>query len=121
VEGSTSYRDEGISFTVHGIYHRDNSRWFPRTNGIETNTVAVWNGRLDNAPDLARELGRLNANCQELDLVTSAYARWGTEASQNKGDWALVVTGCTRPRVSLWRKIRLALGNHSSMRTRLKA
>jgi asparagine synthase (glutamine-hydrolysing) len=93
VEGSTSYRDEGISFTVHGFTTATIRGASPRTNGIETNTVAVWNGRLDNAPDLARELGLgLNANCQQIDLMTSAYARWGTEAFRRiKGDWALLV------------------------------
>jgi asparagine synthase (glutamine-hydrolysing) len=92
LDGSVTFRDAGVSFTVCGFATATIRGDSPRTENIETDIV-VWNGRLDNAPDLARELGLvLNANWQDVDLVTSAYARWGTEAlSRIKGDWSLLV------------------------------
>jgi asparagine synthase (glutamine-hydrolysing) len=93
VEGLTIYHDAGISFTVHGFGAATIRGDSSGTNGIETNPVVVWNGRLDNAPDLARELGLArNVNCQDVDLVVSACARWGPDAfCRIKGDWALLV------------------------------
>jgi asparagine synthase (glutamine-hydrolysing) len=56
--------------------------------------ICLWDGRLDNAADLARKLGEgLNANSPEHEIVLAAYERWRWGAfAALIGDWA----------VSLW-------------------
>src|SRR5580700_1024914 len=80
IDGSTTFRDAAVSLTVCGFATATICGDSLRTENRETDLV-VWNGRLDNAPDLARELGLArHANCRDADLVASAYAKWGTEA-----------------------------------------
>ncbi len=65
----------------------DDSRNDLHTPGI------LWDGRLDNGPDLARELGLPQCpHGGDVAIVAAAYARWGVEAFREIiGDWALVV------------------------------
>ena len=53
--------------------------------------ICLWDGRLDNAADLARKLGEgLNADSPEHEIVLSAYEKWGFGAfAALIGDWAL--------------------------------
>jgi asparagine synthase (glutamine-hydrolysing) len=64
-----------------------------RYANAETNSVLVWDGRLDNSPDLARELGLpSNAKSEDAEIVAAAYEKWANDAFRRmKGDWALTV------------------------------
>jgi len=51
--------------------------------------MLVWNGRLDNRADLAREL-QLSKESPDVDMVVAAYRRWGNDAFRRlRGDWSI--------------------------------
>ena len=56
-------------------------------------TGILWYGRLDNAADLARELGLPSYRSgDEAAIVAGAYRRWGVDTfSKLIGDWSLVL------------------------------
>lgn len=58
-----------------------------------TEPLVVWDGRLDNAPDLIRELGvPQGVASSDAEIAANAYGRWGIDAFRRiKGDWALTV------------------------------
>jgi asparagine synthase (glutamine-hydrolysing) len=64
-----------------------------RHENAETNSVLVWDGRLDNAPDLARELGlRNDVKGDDAEIVAAAYEKWTNDVFRRiKGDWAFTV------------------------------
>lgn len=92
-DGLSTFRDAGISFSAHGFAVSEVGSGSSHVDRKAAGPVVVWNGRLDNAAELARELGSgLRKDYRDLDLVVSAYARWGTDTFRRiKGDWALLV------------------------------
>ena len=78
----------GSGFAVAKLHGRSS-----RYENSETNSVLVWDGRLDNSPDLARELGLpSNAKSEDAEIVAAAYEKWANDAFRRmKGDWALTV------------------------------
>lgn len=98
LEAPRTFRDRGISFTACGPAAATMRGDSSGTNRMASNPVVVWNGRLDNARDLQGELGLApDVNCPDVDVVVSAYARWGTDAFRRiKGDWALQVWDAPR-------------------------
>jgi asparagine synthase (glutamine-hydrolysing) len=55
--------------------------------------VLLWDGRLDNGPDLLRELGRtLPQESSEAEIVAASFERWQTNSFQKLiGDWSLTI------------------------------
>jgi asparagine synthase (glutamine-hydrolysing) len=55
-------------------------------------SVVFWDGRLDNGPDLFRELGgMLDSKSSDSEIATAAFDRWHTDAfCKMLGDWSLV-------------------------------
>lgn len=58
---------------------------------LSSGDVLVWGGRLDNAPDLTRELGISEGSC-DSEVVSHAWLQWQEKALRRLlGDWSLSV------------------------------
>ncbi|HKW35229.1 MAG TPA: lasso peptide biosynthesis B2 protein [Candidatus Acidoferrum sp.] len=55
--------------------------------------LLLWNGRLDNGPDLLRQLGgKTSSQTPDEEIVAACYGRWQTRAFPKLiGDWSLTV------------------------------
>jgi asparagine synthase (glutamine-hydrolysing) len=85
--------DEGVRLSVRGFPVAE----FGPRSVRDSKSVLVWDGRLDNARDLAQELGMsLHGNSEDVTVVAAAYESWKTEAFRKmKGDWAVTVWNAT--------------------------
>ena len=90
---ATIFCDEAFRLMVRGFAVVEVCGRSRRHAEVEKNSVLVWNGRLDNASDLAHELGvSFNAKGEDAKIVAAAYERWNDEAFRRiKGDWALTI------------------------------
>jgi asparagine synthase (glutamine-hydrolysing) len=59
----------------------------------DSGTLVMWDGRLDNAGDLVRDLqDRVSPDSADVAIVATAYERWGRDClAKLIGDWALSV------------------------------
>ena len=87
------FSDQGVRLAVRGSAAVKPMRRSSTPADGEANSMLVWDGRLDNASDLARELGPpLTAESGDTEIVATAYECWGTAAfGRIKGDWALAI------------------------------
>jgi len=52
----------------------------------------IWDGRLDNRTELARQVSLSPDRCGDEEIIAAAYRQWGTKAfAELIGDWSLVV------------------------------
>ncbi len=59
---------------------------------LQTHDWMMWDGRLDNRGDLRRASADLGKSATDVEIVASAYERFGSEAfSQLIGDWAISI------------------------------
>ena len=72
-------------------------RGFGPTQGRESEklpdgSIVFWDGRLDNGPELLRELGGMpDSESSDGEIATAAFRRWRTDAFPKMfGDWSLV-------------------------------
>lgn len=63
-----------------------------RPGKLPDGSIVFWDGRLDNGPDLRRELGgKLDSESSDAKIATEAFGRWHTNAFPKMlGDWSLV-------------------------------
>jgi len=79
---------------IHLLHFRENGEpSTEQTFRTDPGNVILWDGRLDNGPELA---DALNKEClrdaTDLEIVACAYQRWGTRAfAKLVGDWALSI------------------------------
>jgi asparagine synthase (glutamine-hydrolysing) len=55
-------------------------------------SIVFWDGRLDNGPELRRDLGgKLDSESSDAEIATEAFGRWHMDAFRKMvGDWSLV-------------------------------
>jgi asparagine synthase (glutamine-hydrolysing) len=89
----TIFCDETVQLMVRGLAVVELPRRSRKPVRTETNSVLVWDGRLDNAPELAGELGiDPGAQNEDVKIIVEAYQRWNEDAFRRiKGDWTLTV------------------------------
>ena len=60
---------------------------------LPSGRLVCWDGRLDNREELVSQLeGRVSNGSTDLEIVSSAYERWGTDAfAKVIGDWAVSI------------------------------
>jgi asparagine synthase (glutamine-hydrolysing) len=91
---STESRGE---FAGAGIYllhlHENEGAGADQPFCARSGCVILWDGRLDNRPELVDALsGEVSREASEVEVVGAAYQRWGTNTfSKFVGDWALSI------------------------------
>jgi asparagine synthase (glutamine-hydrolysing) len=90
---STIFCDEAFCLLARGFSVVKLHGLSRRPANVESNSFLVWDGRLDNASDVARDLGTpFNAKSEDAEIVAAAYEKWNTDAFRRfKGDWALTI------------------------------
>jgi asparagine synthase (glutamine-hydrolysing) len=91
-DGRTSHRETGMFF-LYGAFHTTaESRRERQPYNTPSGLVVVWDGRLDNACDLLRELEVNNPNATDIEIVTAAYECWKFDCFKRfLGDWAITI------------------------------
>jgi len=90
---STIFCDEDFCLMARGFSVVKLHGLSRRPANVESNSFLVWDGRLDNASDVARELELLSTpKARTPEIVAAAYEKWNTDAFRRfKGDWALTI------------------------------
>ena len=88
-----AYIEDNVAIVFHAFHTTQESRREKQPHVTSSGAVLTWDGRLDNRPDLTRELrGDLTAGATDVEIVAAAYERWGIGCfARLIGDWALTV------------------------------
>ena len=112
----TSTYDPGVpvvesSGSLGVLLHRDSGdypkalRIDSRARNLQTDVIVAWDGRLDNAEEIASQVHveRLGS-LADADVVKSAYQNWGSGCFRKfVGDWAVAIWDAAHQRVILAR------------------
>lgn len=88
-----TYRTHGIG-VLYGAFHTTKeSRSAQQPHVMDSGSVLVWDGRLDNRDELIRQLGdHVTLDSADVSIVAAAYQEWGTGSlARLIGDWALSI------------------------------
>src|SRR5689334_18565044 len=88
-----SYSGGAISMLYCAFHTTKESRREAQPHVTASREVITWDGRLDNRPDLIKQLGDVvTAGSTDVSIVAAAYERWGHACfAQLIGDWALAI------------------------------
>jgi asparagine synthase (glutamine-hydrolysing) len=91
-ESQNEHLNGSIALVYRARYITRESRYEFQPHISPRDFVLTWDGRLDNREDLLAHLPGLNQSSTDLDIVSAAFERWGTDCfSKIIGDWALAV------------------------------
>jgi asparagine synthase (glutamine-hydrolysing) len=92
-DGQNSYVQDNIGILYYPFHTTSESRREVQPLSSVSGPVLTWDGTLHNRNDLVRELSHNpTANSSDVDVVASAYLRWGTECFPKLiGDWAISI------------------------------
>jgi asparagine synthase (glutamine-hydrolysing) len=87
------YIDTGLAFAYSAFHTTRESRSDPQPYRLPKSLVVMWDGRLDNMPELSHQLDFVDGQPQsEAAIISAAYLRWGAECfSRLHGDWAVAI------------------------------
>jgi len=88
-----SYRGANVMMLYRAFPTTEEATKEVQPYALGSSAVVTWDGRLDNAADLIREVG---GNVSDLDtdvaIAAAAYDRWGTNCfGKLIGDWAIAI------------------------------
>lgn len=88
-----AYSISNLSILYRAFHTTRESRRETQPHVSASGVVITWDGRLHNQMDLVRELCQnLTANSTDVDIVATAYVKWGTDCfAMLIGDWALSI------------------------------
>lgn len=89
-EGSGEFSDDGVSLLWFSF---ESSETNPGKQPyiLDSGEVLLWDGRLDNGPDILRALGRPQLDVSsDVEVVAAAWHQWGESCfARFVGDWSL--------------------------------
>lgn len=88
-----TYRDAGVAMLYRPFPTTEEADREVQPYVLGSSAVITWDGRLDNAADLIRELGgHISSEQTDVAIVAAAYERWGTNCfGRLIGDWAIAI------------------------------
>ena len=92
-DSSSSYEQPGFASLFNAFATTKESRSEKQPHISAAGDIFTWDGCIDNRADLLREFGDgLSQDATDVEIVASAYERWGTGCFRNLlGDWALAI------------------------------
>ena len=92
-DNQATYRDTNVAMLYQPFPTTEEANREVQPHALGSSAVITWDGRLDNATDLLRELGEPISSAQtDVTIVAAAYERWGTNCfGRLIGDWAIAI------------------------------
>ena len=102
-DGNAYFSRGGVSIVYRAFHTTAEARREAQPHVSPSGVVVTWDGRLDNRVSLIRDLrDALDDTPTDVDVVTAAYERWGTESfARLIGDWALAIWDPNTPSLIL--------------------
>jgi asparagine synthase (glutamine-hydrolysing) len=88
-----SYSKDNISILYHTFHTTKESRHETQPHVTASGAILTWDGRLDNRPELIRQLRDVvTIGSTDVEIVTAAFEYWSEDCfAKLIGDWALVI------------------------------
>jgi asparagine synthase (glutamine-hydrolysing) len=92
-DSSESYSKDGVRILYRSFCTTKEAHRETQPHVFASEHVLTWDGRLDNRPDLVRELGdSVTLDSTDVEIVAAAFMRWGDKSlAKLIGDWALSI------------------------------
>lgn len=92
-DSNESYSNGGVNILFRAFHTTKESHREKQPHVCYSGAVITWDGRLDNRPELIRELGDdLESGPTDLTIVAKSFEKWGADClAKFIGDWALSI------------------------------
>jgi asparagine synthase (glutamine-hydrolysing) len=92
-DSNASYSKDGVRILYRSFRTTKEEHRETQPHVFASGEVLTWDGRLDNRPDLVRELSdAVTLNSTDVEIVAAAFKRWGDKClGKLIGDWALSI------------------------------